>query len=56
MGTFLVTGGAGFIGSSIAEELLSKGVAARVLFGYEPLVKVKEGLAKTYAAFKAFTR
>jgi UDP-glucose 4-epimerase len=30
--------------------------AARALFGYEPLVKVKEGLAQTYAAFKAFTK
>jgi nucleoside-diphosphate-sugar epimerase len=29
--------------------------AARALLGYEPLVKVKEGLAKTYAAFKTFT-
>jgi UDP-glucose 4-epimerase len=28
--------------------------AARALLGYEPLVKVSEGLAKTYAAFKTF--
>jgi len=31
MGTFLVTGGAGFIGSSIAEELLGKGETVRIL-------------------------
>jgi UDP-glucose 4-epimerase len=31
MGTFLVTGGAGFIGSSIAEELLAKGETVRIL-------------------------
>ena len=31
MGTFLVTGGAGFIGSSIAEELLRKGETVRIL-------------------------
>jgi nucleoside-diphosphate-sugar epimerase len=30
--------------------------AARALFGYEPLVKVKDGLAKTYAAFKTFAK
>jgi nucleoside-diphosphate-sugar epimerase len=31
MGTYLVTGGAGFIGSSIAEELLGKGETVRIL-------------------------
>lgn len=31
MGTFLVTGGAGFIGSSIAETLLAKGERVRIL-------------------------
>jgi nucleoside-diphosphate-sugar epimerase len=31
MGTFLVTGGAGFVGSSIAEELLGKGETVRIL-------------------------
>jgi nucleoside-diphosphate-sugar epimerase len=31
MATYLVTGGAGFIGSSIAEELLSKGETVRIL-------------------------
>ena len=31
MGTFLVTGGAGFVGSSIAEELLAKGETVRIL-------------------------
>ena len=31
MGIYLVTGGAGFIGSSIAETLLSKGERVRIL-------------------------
>src|SRR3954467_7719636 len=31
MATYLVTGGAGFIGSSIAEELLAKGERVRIL-------------------------
>ncbi len=30
--------------------------AARALLGFTPKVLVKEGLAKTFAAFKAFTR
>ncbi|MBL8609800.1 MAG: SDR family oxidoreductase [Myxococcales bacterium] len=29
--------------------------AARALIGYEPLVTVKDGLARTFAAFKSFT-
>ncbi|RYG70693.1 hypothetical protein EON77_13645, partial [bacterium] len=29
--------------------------AARALIGYEPKVSLKEGLARTYAAFREFT-
>ncbi len=30
--------------------------AARALIGYEPKIKVREGLARTFAAFKTFTK
>jgi nucleoside-diphosphate-sugar epimerase len=56
MALHLITGGAGFIGSSLAEALLASVEAARAMLGYEPTVDVREGLKKTFEAFARFTR
>ena len=46
----LITGGAGFVGSHVADELLEHGYHVRVLDNFSPQVHGTEGARPTYLA------